>query len=143
MRIAVLVFGNRVSPRFDMAQEVLLFEQGTSGMAAKRIPVGHWHPAERMDRLAALKVTAVICGAIRGIHARGLLGRGIRVYSWVTGEAEHAVGCLLEGQLESGVMTGPSGPCGRWRFHGRGRRGRGGGGTFAGSARRPLDPGGG
>ena len=140
MRIAVLVFGSRVSPRFDMAQEVLLFERSASGTAARRIPVGHWHPAERIERLAALRVTAVICGAIRGMHARGLAARNIRVYSWVTGEAEHAVECLLAGQLESGVMTGPSGLCGRWRFRGAGRRGRGGRGCLPG---RPEEPRGG
>lgn len=126
MRIAVFVFGSRVSPRFDVAQEILLVDRETPDATETRMSVGHWDPAERIGRLEQLGVDVVICGGIRRFQARELMSRGIRVFSWVTGEAEDAVACLLTGQLESGVMTGPAGPCGRWKFRGGVRRGQGG-----------------
>lgn len=132
MRIAVLTFGTRVSPRFDHAPELLLVEErGGQVTGTQRIRTDRWHPAERVGRLSDLQVDVLICGGISGFLARQLDLAQIEVYSWVTGEAEDALRCLLAGQLEPGVMTGPQGPCGRWRLGaGRGRwgqRGRGGG----------------
>ncbi|MCK4547184.1 MAG: hypothetical protein KAW17_07060 [Candidatus Eisenbacteria sp.] len=126
MVIAIPIFGSRVSPRFDHAQELLLIKEAEGRVVeSKRVIFGDSGPLERVARLAALHTNVVICGGISGFLARQLAFRGVRVYSWVTGEAEDALGCFLTGQLETGLMAGPRGPCGRWRL-GRGGRGRGG-----------------
>ena len=71
MRIAIPLFGTRVSPRMEYAQEILLVDQENPGEISKeRIPIGHWHPLERSDRLVGLGVDVLICGGIGGFPAR-------------------------------------------------------------------------
>jgi predicted Fe-Mo cluster-binding NifX family protein len=129
MKIAIPLFGTRVSPRIEFAPEFLLVEPDAGeGHVRERIPVAHWSPAERAARLAGLGVGVVICGGISRFLAEQLASQGIQVYSWVSGEVDHALQCFLTGQLESGVMAGPGGACGRWQIRCGGRRGRGAGG---------------
>ena len=127
MRIAIPVFGTRVSPRFDCAQEFLLIDIDDGTVARKeRFGVGNAVPLERVRTLAGLGVEAIVCGGIDIFSAQQLAAHGIRAYSWVTGEAEDALRCFLLGELTPGTMIGPGGRCcGRWRFRGGGLR-RGG-----------------
>jgi len=125
MRIAIPLFGTRVSPRFDCATELLVIdEEGGRVVQRERAEIGHFRPFERVGRLAALGVGVLICGGVSGFVVHQLMATGIHVYAWVTGEAEHALSCYLSGRLESGVMTGPGGPCGRWRLGRRGQCGQ-------------------
>lgn len=120
MRVAVLLFGERVSPRFDCATEFLVVDVLDGKVAEKEVAsLARELPLERIARLLELGVSVVICGGIEGATARILNARGIQLYSWVNGTVDDVLGALLRGDLESGMTMGTGGRCRvRRRFRG-------------------------
>jgi len=133
IKIAIPLFGTRVSPRFDYTQGFLLVEEENGEIIERQeISAEDLTPYTRVRKLSELGIDTLICGGIDRASTQQLSFNGIRIYSWVTGEAEDALRCFLEGRLETGVMIGAGGHrCGRWRFKGgdvhrvSGQRGRG------------------
>jgi len=118
MRIAIPLFDGRVAPRFDCAQRLLVIDGGQDDA-----PSGHTEsplagpPHERIRALVELGADVLICGGIDCLSASLLARYPIRVFSWVTGEADDALAAFLAGALESGAIMGAGGRCcGRWRF---------------------------
>jgi predicted Fe-Mo cluster-binding NifX family protein len=116
MKLAIPLFGTRISPRFDCAQELLMFtiEDGKIIKKDKLL----WRGVnlyERIAELGKLGVNMVICGALDGFSHTLLRQRGIRVYSWVTGNAEKIVEIFLRGELHPGMILMPGGRRGHWR----------------------------
>lgn len=118
MKVAIPLFTTRVAPRFDIAADFLLVKVDDGRIAKRRVvAAGSWEPIDRVRRLVEMGVDTVVCGGIDRFSDRQLESRGIRVFSWITGEAEDALVCLVRGELESRSMMGPGGRCcGRWRF---------------------------
>ena len=121
MRVAVPLFGTRVSPRFDCGAVLLVAEvaNGTAN-AAEQVVDASRNSLERVARLRQLGVDTVICGAITGFLLRHLTANGIRVYPWVFCEASDALAALAQGKLPAPSIGGAQ------RGRGRGHRGRGG-----------------
>jgi predicted Fe-Mo cluster-binding NifX family protein len=133
MKIAIPLFGNRISPRFDCAQEFLI-GVAVDGVVLERqeLPAEGLSALARVGKLLELGVDTLICGGIDRISDQQLRRHGIRIYAWVTGEVEDALTCFLSGKLEPAIMVGSGGRCrGRWRFKGE-PRGEGHGGRGKG-----------
>jgi predicted Fe-Mo cluster-binding NifX family protein len=116
MKLAIPLFGTRISPRFDCAQELLIFtiEDGKILKKEKLL----WRGVslyERIAELGGLGVNIVICGAVDGFSHTLMHQRRIGVYSWVTGNAEKIVEIFLRGELQPGMILMPGGRRGRWR----------------------------
>lgn len=118
MKIAIPLFGTRVSPRFDYAHIFLVLEVENGRILQRQnLLVQESTPVEKIRRLAELEVDTFICNGIDRCSQRQLVCREIKVFSWITGEAEDVLRCFLDGKLESCMMMGPGGRCcGRWRF---------------------------
>jgi len=103
VKIAVPVFGSRVSPRFDCAQVFLLVtaEEG-SGLQRQELAATNWAPHERINRLMELGVNAVICGGIDWWSAESLRSAGIVVCNAITGDVDEALDALLRGDICAG-----------------------------------------
>ncbi len=116
MKLAIPLFGTRISPRFDCAQELLIFtiEDGKILKKEKLLWRGV-SPYDRIAELGKMGVNMVICGSVDGFFHNLLHQRGIRVYSWVTGDVEKAVELFLIGELQPGMILMPGGRRGRWR----------------------------
>jgi len=102
MKIAVPLFGNRVSPHFGASSKILLVET-TAGGAVQRTT---WDVAQRGSleiarRLAAAGVDAVICGGIEREHRQWLAGRGVHVVENQKGDVED----VLAQMLGSGALS--------------------------------------
>ena len=106
MKIAVPVFGSRVSPRFDCAQVflVLTADEGND-LQRQELVATNWAPHERINRLMELGVNTVICGGIDWWSAQSLRSAGIIVYSSVTGDVEEALNALLRGEMRAEGAT--------------------------------------
>lgn len=65
MKIAIPIFGPRVSPRFDCAPGLLLFtlERGKV-VDREELPLIPWDPWLRMEKLKEMNIQALICGGI-------------------------------------------------------------------------------
>jgi predicted Fe-Mo cluster-binding NifX family protein len=115
MRIAIPLFGSRVSPRFGYEPEVLIVdvEEGQESSRQKFATAGLGIP-QRISLLSSLAVNTLICGGIDIFCLRSLSGRGFQIIPGVIGEADEVLEYFLAGQLREGQ-------CVR-----RGRRFRGG-----------------
>ncbi|MFP4057786.1 MAG: NifB/NifX family molybdenum-iron cluster-binding protein [Candidatus Brocadiia bacterium] len=121
MKVAIPVFGTRVSPRFDCGPVLLLAEVDDGEVTASRyVADAAEDPLRRIARLRELGVEAVVCGAITGFLLRHLAANGIRVFPWIFAEAGEALAALARGELVPRAVGG----VGRGRGRGAGGRGR-------------------
>jgi len=115
MKIAIPLFTNRISPRFDFAPALGLFNiEGEKIIDSREISCEGWNDGERVSKLRELEVDTLICGAMPN-YLLGLLNHsGIKVIPWVAGNAKEALTLFLQDRLNSGMTLCPE----------KGRRGR-------------------
>ncbi len=118
MKIAIPVFHTKISPRFDQTRGFVLMEVERNNIVEREnLHTGGWTLSAIIRQLMDRHVDTVICGGIDRLSMQHLSTRGIRVFSWVTGEVEDAVSCLLNDKMEPGIIVGNRGMCKeRWRF---------------------------
>ena len=122
MRLAVPDWQGRVSPVFDVAEQVLLVDLDGPPESSQRMkPLGSTAPHDRARRLAELGVDVIVCGAISWPLESLLTTGGIRVIPLVCGEVEEVVRAFREGTLEDERFAMPG--CYRKRQQVRNRRG--------------------
>jgi len=119
MKIAIPLFGSRVSPRFGCEPEILIvdIENHQEINRQKFSTIGLGIP-QRIALLSSLAIDILICGGIDIFCLRSLSSRGFQIIPGVIGEADEALNCFLSGKLREGQ-------CVRG-----GRRFRGGKGPF-------------
>jgi predicted Fe-Mo cluster-binding NifX family protein len=108
MRVAIPIFGARISPRFDFAPALLLFtlERGEV-KGREEVSLSPWNPWRRVEKLKEFEVQTLICGGI-DCHSRQMLEENrIRVIPWVAGEVEEALQVFLKGALRPGSTLCP------------------------------------
>jgi len=96
VKVAVATFGERVSPRFDCAQTFLVatVDEGRFSQRQQLFASG-WGPIERINRLVALGVEAVVCGGVDRRSAELLKSAGVKVYARQTGRTEDVLTSLF------------------------------------------------
>lgn len=116
MKVAIPLFGTRVAPRLDVAERFLVvFVEDDRATDRQMVVARSW----RLLDLAP-GVDALICGGVDRRSARQILDHDLRLFSWITGEAEDALSRFLRGELISGEIMEPGGQCcERWRLRGR------------------------
>ena len=127
MKVALTVWEGRISPVFDVCREALVLEiEGGKVVSTSRETFDNPSPLLKVDRLAAIGIETLVCGAItRPLH-RELTTRGVKVLGFVAGEIDEVVRALVSGSLPDPVLSMP-GCCGRQnrfrggRDHDRGR----------------------
>ncbi len=108
MKVAIPIFGSRVSPRFDFAPSLLLCTLREGKIVDReQIPLMSWTPWQRVEKLKEMRVKALICGGIDGHSAQLLKDGKIQVISWVCGGVEEALSCYLRGELVPGLNVCP------------------------------------
>jgi predicted Fe-Mo cluster-binding NifX family protein len=105
MRIAIPIFGNRISPRFDFAPHLGLFDtEGKKVIASRDVCCDGWGDVERISRLKDLGINTLICGGLPD-HLLGILTTyEIRVIPWIAGNADEALELFLQGRLKQGMV---------------------------------------
>ena len=119
MKIAMPVFGNRISPRLDCAKKILLVnveeaERKVLYSEEKVFQTDGFN--ESADFFGLNEIDTVICGGISIEMQDALMKNDTRIISWVTGEAYKALDLFLKGELVSGAMLCPGIRMRRWRF---------------------------
>jgi predicted Fe-Mo cluster-binding NifX family protein len=128
MKVAIPLFKDRVSPRFDVCPEVWIVEL-TNGEVVnqEKSPLESFNLQQRLDQLTSKRVDKIICGGIESSCIDQLGNRGIDVIHNVAGEAGEALNLFIKGVLRPG-------------FYCNGKRGRGFCGWKRGShGRRNID----
>jgi predicted Fe-Mo cluster-binding NifX family protein len=103
-KIAIPVFGNRVSSRLDCSESILLVSVDDRTIL-RRQETGwqHLNSLERVQLLLQEGVEVLICGGLTETCARMLQETGIEVTSWVRGEVEEVLFQYLHGILRAAI----------------------------------------
>jgi predicted Fe-Mo cluster-binding NifX family protein len=89
MKVAITVWGNRISPVFDSAQTILLAEIERGKIINRKREFLPRLVASGLARMVAEKqIDTLICGAISERPARIIQQSGIALLSFVSGNAE-------------------------------------------------------
>ena len=119
MKIAIPLFGTRISPRFDHAPSAMLINTDDDEKAVVDIyemSLQDLHYLDRVKQLKASGVEVVICGGISNEMLELLRGRKIEVIPWVAGEAKEALRMFLLGKLIPGAILCPGKRMRQWGF---------------------------
>jgi predicted Fe-Mo cluster-binding NifX family protein len=110
MKVAMTVWGNRVSPVFDSAQTILLarIENSQVGGQTKEFIPGKI-PVNLARLLIEKEIDILICGAISKQPAAIIESAGIQLVSFVAGNAEKLLRAYARGiSIETFIMPGCS-----------------------------------
>lgn len=99
-KIAIPVFGNRVSSRLDCAESILLvsIEDGKI-VRRQETQWTHVNPLAKIRMLVQEGVEVLICGGLTETCANMLHDTDIEVIPWVRGEVEQVLVQFTEGTL--------------------------------------------
>jgi len=101
MKIAIPLFDTRISPRFYYTKQFLLVTSENGAVIDRQqLPAEGLTSHTRVKKLIEQGVDTLICDDIDRTSAQHLSSNGIRIYSRVTGEAEDALRCFIQGGLE-------------------------------------------
>ena len=96
MRIAISVFNGKISPRFDVAPKLRLFDIEERKITnEKEISCEGWNDMDRVQRLKELGVEILVCVGIPNYLSETFLNNDINVFPWVTGDVQDALNKFL------------------------------------------------
>ncbi len=128
MKIAVPDWQGRVSPVFDVAEQILVIDlDHEDGDQRRTERLGSAGPHDRTRQLTDLGVDVLVCGAISWSLEALLNSNGIRVIPFVCGDVAEVVQAFRDDTLRDGQYAMPG--CCRKRRQTRNRR-RGGGNSI-------------
>ncbi|HPA14843.1 MAG TPA: NifB/NifX family molybdenum-iron cluster-binding protein [Desulfobacterales bacterium] len=96
MKIAVPLFGDRISPHFGASSVILMVETRNGRICREtKINLGPSDPERIARHLALCGVNRIVCGGIQRIHKQWLTDRGIRVVENQKGPAEEFLKSMI------------------------------------------------
>ncbi|HUL36686.1 MAG TPA: NifB/NifX family molybdenum-iron cluster-binding protein [Thermodesulfobacteriota bacterium] len=123
MKIAIPIFENRISPRFDFSPEMWVIEvEGGKVVGQEKLSAANLNLPQRLEQITSNGVNKVICGGIDGFCRDQLGRRGIDVVQDVIGDADIVFDLFMEGRLRPGLCCerrGGSQFCGWGKGSGR------------------------
>ena len=103
MKVAIPIFGNRISPRFDFSPEMWIIEvERGEVVSQEKLPTANLNLPQRLEQITSNGIDKVICGGIDGFSLNQLGSKGIDVLEDVIGEAETAFDLFMRGRLRPG-----------------------------------------
>ncbi len=125
MKIAIPIFGTRVSPRFDVCPELWIVElRGRKVEKEEKLSMESLNLQQRLDHLSSRGVDKLICGGIDHFCIDHLGEKGVEVIHNVAGEAGEVLALFLKGHLRPGFYCEGKRRRGLycWRRRAQGRR---------------------
>ncbi len=108
MRIAIPMFGTRVSPRFDNAPSLMIVSASDGAILDRSIEsMDDIYGQHRIGLLSGGGAEVLLCGGIRRCDYFAILDAGIEIYPGLMGEAEDVLDAFLQGRLPKGEVSGP------------------------------------
>jgi len=104
MKVAIPLFGTRISPHFTYAETALLVDiESSEVLQSREIALGPADELQRIQYFKSLEVDTLICGGISSVAECVLAEQAVNVISWVTGEARDALEQFLAKRLVPGA----------------------------------------
>jgi predicted Fe-Mo cluster-binding NifX family protein len=100
MKIAIPVWQDSISGVFDFADKLSLAEiEGQTENNRLEIPLPNEPMPQKASRLKELDVDVLICGAISKSLAFLIIGSGIKIIPFVSGQIDEVLSAYASGQL--------------------------------------------
>jgi len=100
MKILLPHWRKRISPVFDVSDNVLLLEiERGEEVSRENLRLREWETFARAREITALEIEEVICGAISRELEKALNGAGIRVRGFICGDVEDVIAAFLNQDL--------------------------------------------
>jgi predicted Fe-Mo cluster-binding NifX family protein len=111
-KVIIVLFGNEISPRFDLATEVMIVTIGAGGRVEEEKTLVLSHPSP--DKLCHMILTedthTLICGGIEEEYYQYLTWKRVNVIDSVIGDADCALEQFAKGELKPGDILFNLGP---------------------------------
>lgn len=114
MKVAIPVWGDKISPVFDTATRVMIIDTGAEPSERISVSLEGDDLVRRCARLKELGVETLICSAISNPFCRRLRAVDIEVIQGVSGPREDVLQAYLQGNLDQEAFRMPGCPRGRW-----------------------------
>jgi predicted Fe-Mo cluster-binding NifX family protein len=103
-KVLICLYGNEVTPRFDLATEVLIaFIDEDGKVEGERVVVLPQASAERLCHMVLTEsIQVVICGGIEEEYYQYLTWKRVKVLDSVIGDCKEVLERLAEGRLQAG-----------------------------------------
>jgi predicted Fe-Mo cluster-binding NifX family protein len=103
MKVAIPIFGSRVSPRFDFSPEIWIIEvERGEVVSQEKLPTANLNLPKRLEQITSNGVDKVVCGGIDDFSRNQLGCRGIDVVQDIIGDAEIVFDLFVRGRLRPG-----------------------------------------
>ncbi|NWG02927.1 MAG: NifB/NifX family molybdenum-iron cluster-binding protein [Syntrophaceae bacterium] len=103
MKVAIPLFKDRISPRFDVCPEIWIIELNNEEVInQEKCTMGGFNLQQRLDQLTSKRVDKIICGGIDNFCMDHLGKIGIDVIYNVAGQAREALNLFIKGVLQPG-----------------------------------------
>ena len=100
MRIAIPIWGDKVSPLLDTASRLLIVDLGDEGETSRlQVFLDEQNMSRRSLRICGLNINTLICGAVSRPFFRMLLSAGIEVIPDISGDPENVLKAYLNGTI--------------------------------------------
>ena len=110
MKLAIMLYGKRVSPRYGYSQGILIVEVNNQGeFGRKTLEIGHYYPEKIPDLLSKEGVEVVISGGMNQHFQNLFRHRGIDVIWGIIGEVDDVLAAFMTGRLSPGMGCCPAG----------------------------------
>jgi predicted Fe-Mo cluster-binding NifX family protein len=104
MKIAIPVYENRISPRFDFSPVMWVIEVERGEIVKEeKLSIANLNLPQRLEQVTSNGVDKLICGGIDPFSRSQLGSRGIDVVQDVIGDAEIVIDLFLRGRLRPGL----------------------------------------
>jgi predicted Fe-Mo cluster-binding NifX family protein len=108
MKIAIPVWQDSISGVFDFADKLSLAEiEGQTEKNRLEIPLPNEPIPKKAGRLKELDVDVLICGAISKPLAFLIIGAGIKIIPFVSGQIDEVLNAYLGGRLKDSQFLMP------------------------------------
>jgi len=107
MRVAVATWNGRISPVFDVARQARVVEDVGGDAVGRDEMLPGTDPAALANRLKALGIELLICGALSQPQALALEGAGIAVIPFTAGTVEEILAAWRAGTLPRSAWSMP------------------------------------
>ena len=108
MKAAFSVWNQRIAPVFDVSRRVVVVEVQAGEVVDRRdLEFDECDPFFKLERLAELRVQALVCGAISRPLAEVAVHLGMELFPFIAGDLEEVMTAYLKGGLQSPALAMP------------------------------------